>query len=139
MRSILASVATGVSASGARVSASPAVALLTASLGRGRRKAMVAVDAVLTDQAAAATSRPGVIATVNGVKMPTRSGQGTAAGAVESAFCLDLDAAEAESPGTFIGQPLRIELFGFDRSGEGFRAGMVVLRGRLEREEAPSR
>ena len=139
MRSIIASVATGVSASGARVSASPATALLSASLGRGRRRSVVAVDAVLTDQAAAATSRPGVIATVNGVKMPTRSGQGTAAGAVESTFCLDLDAAEAESPGMFIGRPLRIELFGFDRSGEGFRAGMVVLRGRLEREEASSR
>ena len=132
MRSVIASVATGVSASGARVSASPAAALLSASLGRGRRKAAVAVDAVLTDQAAAATSRPGVIVTLNGVKMAMRPGAHGGAGSVESAFHLDLDAAEAQCPGTFIGRPLRLELFGFDRSGAGFRAGVVVLRGRIE-------
>ena len=136
MGSVVASVATGISASGALVPGSPAAALLTAPFGPGRRGAVVTVDAMLTDGARRATSKPRVFVTIGGVRMSSFPGEDAAAGAVHATFRLDLDAAERSSPGTFIGRPLDIKLFGFDGSGAGFRAGVIVLRARMEKKAA---
>lgn len=128
-RQVVASIATGVSAAGTFVPALPGTRLLTAKLGRGLRSTVLVVEATVAEAAPGGTASPCLFVTINGLRMSPACDEVGA-----GMFRLDVDAAERSAPGTLIGRPLHIELFGFDGRGAGFRAGVVVLKARIEKK-----
>jgi hypothetical protein len=115
--------------------------LLSATIAQGKRKRILTIDAMLV------ADDPGIPAfqvLVNGVppepsdgsnayfvaECPT-SGFGCLASAT---FWLDLDAADATAPGTFIRQPIVVTIHGGDDGGGGLGLVDVSLRARLEKK-----
>ena len=133
MGSMIASAATGSSALSVPVPAFPGVCLLRVTLAEGRPRTVLSVEGELVDHAGESASRPAMYATVNGLGMRREPADGGPSPGSSVKFSLDLDAAEARSPGTFHGRRLEIALFGFDDTGAGFISGAVSLVGRLER------
>lgn len=121
--------------------------LLTGTIEKGRPKRVLTVQGLLTSMGAGehAYIKP----RVNGVYFePTDDfGNGAAAAGVNcpttatltcsasGSWWIDLDAAEAEHPGTFIGQPLVIELLGFTNSFNGLPGPLIAeMSARLEKK-----
>lgn len=111
----------------------PGSTLLTASLEKGKKKTVLAIEASYTDAAyspTAATARVlGLTVTVNGLGVQPNpvapytvntdcgfTDTPPAACTVTGTWWLDIDAAETASPGLFVGQPLSIALVGGDLS-----------------------
>jgi len=116
----------------------PPATLLTATILKGKKRTVLAVEAMLTASAGPAlkfTIRP----TVNGVDMEPQgaaSQEGCSASIPCSAtgtWWLDLDAAETANPGTFISQPLTITLIGGEQSGAAID-GHVTMTARLQKK-----
>lgn len=98
--------------------------LLTAMLTRGRAKRLLMIDAILVmndDGPVEIFIGP----LVNGVGAWPNSGAlghcgpGEFACTVSGHWWLDLDTAEAENPGAFIGQPITVQLYGGETTGTG--------------------
>ena len=98
--------------------------LLTATLIRGRAKRLLMIDAtmVMNDDGPVQIS---IGPLVNGVGVWPNSAAVEHCGAAEFActasghWWLDLDTAEAENPGAFIGQPITVQLFAGESTGIG--------------------
>jgi len=122
-----------------------------ATLKKGIKKKVIVVEATMTSGGVAVLA-PMVLsmfATLNGVTMePTGAPLGTVTDCggtglsplpvmfgctLSATFWLDLDQAEAASPGTFKGMPLTVALKGGDVAGVG---GMPVLVSMAVRQEA---
>ena len=116
----------------------PPATLLTATIAKGKKKNVIAVEAMLTASNGPAlkfTIRP----TVNGVAMEP-GGAAAQAGCSASVPCtatgtwwLDLDAAELANPGIFVGRLLTITLLGGEESGASID-GHVTMTVRMERK-----
>jgi hypothetical protein len=91
--------------------------LLQATLPKGRKKSVLAIEAAMQVDISQ-ESLPSLEVTVNGMSAngPAVSADCKFAGAqrcpLAGSWWLDLDAAEAASPGTFVGKPLTVELIG---------------------------
>jgi hypothetical protein len=90
--------------------------LLTASLAKGKKKSVVAVEAAM--QVEPGPTLPSLEVEVNGVPAngPVVAADckntGAARCPLAGSWWLDLDAAELANPGQFVGQPLTVELIG---------------------------
>jgi hypothetical protein len=135
--------------------AAPAAILVAGAptFAKGQKKRVIAVDATITSSALApgAPMVIGMGATVNGAPMeptavpfPTQyvaDCGGTAlfppqpphfACTLHGTFWLDIDTAEAASPGTFVNMPLTVSLTAFDLAGFG---GAPVIAAMVIRQE----
>lgn len=125
----------------------PPAIVASGQILRGKRKHVVAIDVSLTDNTfpPAGMAKPGVQVTVNGFPAePTLyplpgshfviNACPQAACTVGAKFFFDLDEMETRSPGTFIGQPLNVEVRASDYSFVGFSRSIVVLEAVLQRK-----
>ena len=111
---------------------------LTASIAKGKKKTVIAVEASYSDGPYTPTTSTmrvlGMRAEVNGVIMQPNPFAGymydtdcgwasgmvdTLACATKGTFWLDIDAAELANPGQFVGQPLTVTLHAGDLAGGG--------------------
>jgi hypothetical protein len=118
------------------------VALLDATIAKGKKKHVLVVEATLSSGFSSVFSYLILGTTVNGVEMePGRPNPNFVVQGCSGVPCtltgtwwLDLDAAEAANPGGFINQPLTVTLHG----GEGFAApqsdGRVTMSARMQKK-----
>jgi hypothetical protein len=118
--------------------------LLSGQIKKGKRKTVLAIEAMLAKNGTGAPS--GVVAitpTVNGVAVEPSSGGVTFPAKVSCAaigcftagtWWLDIDAAEAAHPGMFVAQPLNIVLVGVESTAINDSPVAATLTARLQKK-----
>lgn len=118
--------------------------LLTATIAKGKKKRVLAMEATLTSGTGGSPPGDGYTmgVAVNGVEVgPIDPGGFTLRDhpcpdsrcTFTSSWWFDIDAAEASNPGQFVNQPLTIILFGGDSGGVQSRA-TVTMSVRMEKK-----
>ena len=106
------------------------VSLVSVSITKGLKKNVLVVHGELTGRGNGNASAVRINAAVNGHGMEGETAYGNCGGSegcsATGSWFLDLDAAEAAFPGSFIGQTLTIELVGGDAANPG-RTGTINL------------
>ena len=98
----------------------PANPLLSVTIEKGKRRRVLVIEATVEDRSSALILlRIGPSVNGVGVQGPNASvncdpANGVTVCTASGVWWLDLDAAEAASPGTFVGQPLVVKLVGGD-------------------------
>jgi hypothetical protein len=124
--------------------------LLTGTITKGKRKTVVAIEAMLT--AIGNNTGPRIDAiwpTINGfnvepedaggphiaqINCSTITGTSTNFCTTTGTFWLDIDAAEAAHPGMFIGKALTITLMGVENTGNGDSLLGATLTARVQKK-----
>jgi hypothetical protein len=125
--------------------------LLTATINKGKKKTVVAVEGMLTDIGQTSGPRTEHIWTeINGIGIEPETSNVSYVAQVNcptitispfSGLCtvtgtwwLDIDAAEAAHPGMFVGQPLNITLMGQELTGNGDVGLVATLTARVQKK-----
>lgn len=135
-----------VSASNLSLPTSGTATLLTGQITKGKKKTVLAIEAMLTSIGQFSGPRTDTISpTVNGITVepassalalvncPTISSTSFAC-TVTGTWWLDIDAAEAAHAGMFVGQPLNITLTGSEIGGVGDSGLIATLTARVQKK-----